>query len=206
MLEHVPVARFEGRTFRYTVEHQEHQQVLHDLNYGPEEVREMLDLLRERGVLGSSEQYLDAPFRVRPNGEYPAGRFSDGSYPVFYSALEVATAEAEAIDAQVRFAIGRSTRLAHFVRVSCQFAGQVKDLRPHLPAMPFLIAPQNAECHGIGAEAFREGLGGLLTPSAQRQEGTCLPVFQRSALSEPREEQMVVFLWNPDTNSIELRL
>jgi hypothetical protein len=205
MLENIPAGHFRARSFRYAAEHKDHQQRLADWKLAPDQIREMLDVLRALGLLPSADEYLDAPFRLRPDGKYTKGRFSDGSFPVFYSALEIETVKAEVKASQVRYALGySSSRLVHFVRVSCQFVGQTKDLRPHFPSMQFLTAPQNPECHQVGSEAHGEGLDGLLTPSAARLHGTCLPVFRRSALSDPHEEQAVVFSLNQTTNSIEL--
>lgn len=204
MLEDIPANNFRARTFRYVAEHKEAQQFLEEQKLGSREIREMLDLLRDRGLSPSADEYLDAPFQIHPGRGYPSERFSDGSFPVFYSALEIETVDAEAKASQVQYALDHPDRLVYFMRVSCQFSGQTKDLRPYLPSMAFLTAPHNPECHQIGSEAHGAGLDGLLTPSAQKQSGTCLPVFRRSALSDAREEMTVTFSWDPITNTIEL--
>ena len=208
MLEHIPDQLLDTRTFRYAVQQPDDQKFLHEHGLGPEEIRELLDLLRERRLLTSLEQYLDGPFRPRASTGYPSGRFSDGTIPVFYSALEPETAEAEAINLQVKYAIeNASGRLANFMRVSCRFSGQTKDLRPYVSTMTYLTASSTSDyrqCRLLGSEAHHNGLDGLTTPSAQRSGGTCLPVFRRPVLSDPQEERAVIFSWDPATRAIQV--
>lgn len=205
MLEEIPSFNFQSRTYRYALAQEDVQKELHDRQFDSEQVREMLEVLRDRAVLEPPNQYLDRPFQPRHSGNYGSGRFSDGAFPVFYSAVEFDTATAEAIENQIRYAVSNSSRLANFVLISCAFSGQTKDLRPLLPDMPFLVADDHSECQRIGTEAHLDGLASLLTPSAQQENGTCLPVLLRAALSDAREERHVVFRWNPETQSIELR-
>ena len=60
-------------------------------------LNEMRELLQNRGITDSSEDLCKAQFRntrLNENMRFVT-RFSDGTFPVFYSSLEVATAKAE---------------------------------------------------------------------------------------------------------------
>ena len=81
------------------------------------------------------------------------------------------------------------------------FTGVEKDLRGKLDDWPDLVADDYAFCNRIGAEARELGIDGLVTPSA-RHPGANQPVFQRSALSEPRHEGAVSMTYDPDTGSV----
>ena len=48
-------------------------------------------------------------------------------------------------------------------------------------------------CNDLGKEARKANLHGLLAPSVRRAEGVNLPVFRRSAVSEPEILEVVEF-------------
>ena len=175
----------------------------------PENVEEMLIFLRDRNKTDSLESLLDKPFEPKPQLAPEPTRFSDGSMRVFYSALEPETAEAEVFVWYMKYALNNAgeERTAHYRRFACDFQGGVKDLRPHLAALPCLIQDEAAgypDCNRIGIEAVSEGLDGLLTPSARKIKGTCLPVFRRAALSNPQHQDFVAFRFDPSSGKISI--
>ena len=172
---------------------------------GAEEVRE---LLRSRGLEEPPEALCDAVFWEKPRlcklGHRT--RFSDGSFPVFYSSLDCRTVEAE-----VRHWIPRivgdpeQQRRLYYSRFACDFNGTAKDLRTKAPYWPGLLHVDDyGFCNGLGEEAVKLSLGGFLTPSVRRQSGTNLPVFKREAISNFREVVPFAITYNPATRDVSL--
>lgn len=114
------------------------------------------------------------------------GRFSDGSYGVFYSALEEATAIAEKSHHAVRRASvdGQERR---FVLLRCAFSGEVEDLRGLEIAQAYLVDDAGyADCRLRARSAIQGGVDCFFTASARRLGGVCTPVFSRGTLSDPQ--------------------
>ena len=173
---------------------------------GAHEIRMLLQAL---GMGDSPEELCDAPFRpklrLRKSGHRT--RFSDGSFPVFYSSLDPETAEAE-IQHWFPIFVGRPTRrrTAYFSRFACDFNGTTKDLRSKKDKWPKLLHDSDYRfCNRLGAEAVQLGLDGLLTPSARRKSGTNLPVFTRKSISNPGESVLLAITYDPATENVSLR-
>ena len=170
---------------------------LRDQKMDPVQIAEMKGFLESRGMSDSLEDLIDGPFAPKPRlwkSGYPSSRYSDGSFPVGYFSLEAETAEAEV---RYRFCAefaGKPAgpRTAWYSRFSCDFQGDVKDLRPMAARWPGLTHDSDyAFCNRLGAEAVSTGLDALLTPSARRLDGTNVPVFDRRALNNPHEDSLV---------------
>ena len=166
---------------------------------GSDELRE---LLADTGHGGHLDELLDSPFRPKRRLRSRT-RFSDGSFPVFYSSLDPATA-----DVEIRYWFPRysgrpwSPRTAYYRRFSCTFDGIEKDLRDKIADWPDLIHDSDYSfCNQLGAEAKRLEIGGLVTWSA-RCEGANLPVFMRQAVSNPELEDAVAMTYHPDTGKV----
>lgn len=168
----------------------------------------MLELLGSREISDTPEELYDGPFRPkrRLHKEGYRTRFSDGSFPVFYSALEPETAAAEIKYWFVKFA-GTPTRprTAYYSRFSCDFDGSTKDLRPKHEDWPDLTHDNDYRfCNSLGAEAMDAELDGLVTPSARRSDGTNLPVFRRRAIDNPVVHALVAVTLDPSTGEVVL--
>ena len=165
----------------------------------------MFDLLASRGISDNPEELCDGPFRpTQLQQDKISSRFSDGSFPVFYSSLEPETAEAEA---RILFLKNVSKpnqpRTAYYSRFSCHFDGSIKDLRPMHEDWPDLTHDNDyGFCNGLGAEAVAADLDGLLTPSARRPNGTNLPVFRRRAVSNPVVHAVVAMTLDPSSGEV----
>ena len=208
MIEHTKRELFGSTTFRYASQ-EENKNVLQEMGVAPESTEEMLAFLRDRNKADSLESLLDKPFEPKFQLAPKPTRFSDSTIRVFYSALESETAEAEASAGYMKFALDNAgeERVAFYRRFACDFQGDIKDLRPYLAAMPYLVqdeAEGYPDCNRIGAEAVSEGLDGLLTPSARKPEGTCLPVFSRESLSNPQSQGFVAFKFDPASGKISV--
>lgn len=134
-------------------------------------------------------------------------RFSDGSFPVFYSSLESATTEAEVKHWAPTFLGGPGQpRTQYRWLFRCTFAGLEKDVRPQTETWPDLVHHRDYTfCNRLGAEAVQLGLDGLVTWSVRRPQGVNVPVFSRRSLSAPAPERLVAITYDPATRSVSLR-
>lgn len=171
------------------------------LGFDSQSMEELRDIRKSAGYRSAPEGLLDAPFR--PKLKYrEASRFSDGSFPVFYSSLDLDTAHEE-IGFHFRKYSGKptGTRSAYYQQLSCTFLGLEKDLRSKSAEWPDLTHDTDyAFCNKLGAEARKTGIDGLLTPSA-RHEGTNVPVFNRSSLSQAQLGHIVKISLDPSTGT-----
>ncbi len=177
--------------------------------FDDESVREMLQLLSSSGISDTPQDLLDDPFRPKTQLR-KAGyrtRFSDGSFPVFYSSLEPVTAEAEVKYWFIHNVAGPAKpRVAYYSRFSCRFDGSVKDIRPALVDWPDLTHDNDYSlCNRVGAEATTSGLDGLMTPSARRAGGTNIPVFTQRALSNPVIHGLVALTLDPSSGAVDVK-
>lgn len=207
MIEHIVAAAELRPTYRLAGVPRTHQEALRELNIS--DPTTLLPILQASLPPDNAMRFLDAPFDPK---EYYKGRtrFSDGSYPVYYSALERETTRAEMRyhNALRLLGLGSVPGALIFMReVMCTFEGMTKDLRQQVGNIPHLVGEESTgaytTCNAIGAEARAEGIDGLLTPSARQLDGSCLPVFSRPALSNPALGSWVSFRHNPSTNGIE---
>ncbi len=162
----------------------------------------MRTLLEQRSQGANLEELCDAPFR-RKHKIRRRTRFSDGSFPIFYSSLDSATAEAE-VRHWLPTIIGQPEhpRTAHYRLFSCAFVGIEKDLRPKIQEWPLLVHDSDYTfCNELGAEANHLKIDALVTPSA-RHEGINLPVFTRESISDPNEEALVTLTYLPDSGEV----
>lgn len=200
MLREVETSRGRRRVFRLAVA-DEDKDLLAELGFDASGVREILAMLAAAGLASSPEELCDAPFKAKRVYRRRT-RFSDGSFPVFYSSLSADTAEAELCYWLPRY-LGRPNgrRTAYYQRSSCSFVGTEKDLRRKSADWPELVADDYTFCNRLGADARRQQLDGLVTPSA-RHSGANQPVFQRRALSDPQPEGLVALTHDPTADEI----
>ena len=172
-----------------------------DASAGTEIVADLVEF----GYALNERELLDTPFR--PKRKRNPTRFSDGSFPVFYSSLDSDTAEAEVRHWTPTF-MGRPgrPRTAYFRLFRCTFEGLEKDLRPHIGAWPNLVHDSDYTfCNQVGAEAVELGLDGLVTWSARRAQGANLPVFSRPSLRDPETGGLIALTYDPATGSVSVR-
>ena len=179
---------YEGKTFRYG--NKVDVALYPDIEkLTPQQVRDLVQFM-EPSKLVSAEDLLDEPFATPREG-----RFTDGSYGVYSTALERETARIEAHDFFV-WLIEQgyiASRFAYYRCISAMFSGKVMDLVGLSASLPYLTAKDGIEqCRDLAAKARRRGIDGFLTDSAARarrgEAGTCLPVFNRATLSAAKEE------------------
>ena len=166
---------------------------------------ELQEILTDVGYHTDLDELCDGPFRPKRRLR-PRTRFSDGSFPVFYSSLDSATAEAE-IKYWFRRVCGDpgTPRTAYYHRFGCTFRGIEKDLRAKSVEWPGLVDKSDYTfCNRLGAEAMQSGLAALVTPSA-RHDGANLPVFRRDAVSDPQQIDVAAVTFDPNTGETTVR-
>jgi len=155
---------------------------------------EVLNELQKVGAVVLREDLVKTAFRPRTGKThpFPSGRFSDGSRPVFYSALSRETCEAEVVNykaAEVKSVVasGISTGIKYMLfSISCR--GRITSLIPWVRSVAALTGKTSASypaCRQIADDAIAMGAQALETPSARREGGTCVPVFEEQTLGTP---------------------
>lgn len=201
MIEVAATEHFGGTTFRYMLQERA-SEMLREMGLDTAGVDEVLAASNTTVDNAALVALLDSAFITKAGLPPEKTRFSDGTIRVLYSALEQQTAAHEAFDWYIKDAVSgaRSKRVVFYMLASLDFAGAVKDLRPHHAAMPFLTQrddPSMSKCNEIGLEAVGSNLDGLLSPSAAIKPGTCLPVFQRRALTNLNYLRLEKFTLDP---------
>ena len=166
---------------------QEIRAALGDLPISLEDAIETIDFL---GATDTADALtlLDAPFRIDSRYRPHPTRFTDGTWRVFYSALEPETVENEVAHwCRKEFqSQPPALRRFHYKHLQCRLDGQAFDVRPRLKNWSFLTGDNTyPECQALAAEAKSRGVDAILCPSARRPGGTTAPVFERRALSDP---------------------
>ena len=140
---------------------------------------------RELSVL-LSEDLLDEIFQ-RKYKLRRGTRFSNGTFPIYYSSLEFETAKTEVKYWLPKFIGDARTRTVHYRQTSCQFDGQEIDLRSKTKRWPQLVGSDSSSYEfytAIASEAIQRKLDGFLTFSARRKTGVNSPIFSRKAISK----------------------
>ena len=207
MLEEIPSQRNQRQIYRLACipldEDKELEEFMKGLQLDALGIVELLTFIDRKAGNRNAEELLDAPFRTKIKFR-PQTRFSDGSFPVFYSSLDADTAQAEVKHWLPKF-IGqaRETRRVYYRQFSCTFEGQEKNLKSKITDWPDLINDDDYTfCNQIGVEAEKLKLDGIVTISARRKGGDNLPVFFRSAIREPELEVVLAMTFDPGTNRI----
>jgi RES domain len=169
VLEGLPSIEAAYRVFRYEADQS-------DSNFATNQGLSAQELAEFRIAAPDRSVPIKNPFR---------SRFSDGTFCVKYTSLELATAETEVRHWLPQRAAGtRTPTQFHYSADSYQFSGITKDLRSMSGTWPGLTHPTDyGFCTQLGKEAIAHGLDSLVTPSARRVEGSNLPVFRAPSLT-----------------------
>ena len=180
MIEHVARADFTVRAFHLSAESDD-VRLMRGMRIV--DVDAMLAFVRRSHLHDDPNSYIRRPFERKPLDQR-ASRYSDGTWGVYYAAPEVETTKAE-IGHHARGWVRDLGYPVFYRKVEAEFAGNVKDLRDQVAALPCLMAePPDGytQCNLIAAEAKAEGLGALRVPAVRRPGSECLPVFVQDSL------------------------
>lgn len=166
--------------------------------HDPRQIEEIWDLLDEVKTVRTLDDFVASAFTPKKW----KSRFTDGSFGVYYSALDIETAKIEAHDNFRKYAMDGATasRAAYYRCMSCRYEGATIDLTAQVDAMPFLVEKSGYDrCTALAKEARASGIDGFVAPSAARfrrtEQGTCLPIFSKAAVSSLNEEAGETFVY-----------
>ena len=126
-------------------------------------------------------------------------RFSDGSYGVYYAALDEATAIAETVFHSERRL--RDTREPPIELEMRCYRGRVSAPLDDIRGERFAALRQPeletwADCQRFAAARRADGANGLLYSSARRAGGQCIAAFRPKAVSLPQSIRHLRYRWN----------
>jgi len=150
------------------------------------EALEAIDFLRGTPT-DDATVLLTGPFADNSDYKPISTRFSDGTWRVFYSALDPETCEKEVGHWCVRNMQSDPPVLRRFFyrEFSCHLDGRGYDLRPMRDTWPFLTGDISTypQCQDLAREARTGNADAMLCPSARHRDGTTAPVFVLQVLS-----------------------
>jgi RES domain len=166
-----------------------------------EAVVETLDFLKADSDDDASV-LLNGPFAQKPGYALEATRFSNGTWRVFYSALEANTCEAEVAHwcRKTVQSIPATQRRFYYRELRCRLQGRGYDVRPQAGAWAFLTGDVSSypDCQQLAQEAKDSQADAMLCPSARLDGGSTSPVFERPALSDESLHDLVSILVEAD--------
>jgi RES domain-containing protein len=147
-------------------------------------------------VRGAGASYIMAPFaHVNPAG----GRFNEPTFGAFYAAHERATAVAETCYHRARFlAHTREPPLELDMRVlEARLDARLHDLRGYRAVLPRIHDPEDYVTSQRLARRLRTaGSWGIAFDSVRQQGGRCVAVFRPRALSDCRQAEHLIYIWD----------
>lgn len=150
----------------------------------------------EERVSGPGASWVMAAFtHLNPRGS----RFSDGSYGVYYTARELATAIAETAFHLGRFyALTADPPHAEDMRVlTGRIDARFHDLRGTDRRWQACLAPDDyAASRALGRALRAAGSNGVVYPSVRRPGGQCLGAFRPRAVGIPVQDRHLRYHWD----------
>lgn len=138
-------------------------------------------------------------------------RFSNGSYGVYYAALDLNTAIAETVYHRERF-MSRTHEPAIDLTMRVYGAdldAELHDVRGQMAAIPEIYHHTDyAAAQALGAQIRSEGAWGIAYDSLRHAGGQCIGVFRPKALSNCRQTKHLAYSWdgNRIAHVVELTL
>ena len=146
------------------------------------------------------------PFRYE---NYASTRYSDGSFPIWYGSLQLATTcyetafnslkdefDIEGLDNEIII------RERAVFNIHCK--GIFVDLIGVEQAFPKMISDDYGFCQKVGKIGFESGFPGLITPSVRYQSGENVNVFKQNALSLPKLDTTLLYKINLSTKVVDI--
>lgn len=169
------------------------QDVFTSIGVDPANIETVATLLSQAGIALNVQEVLDVRFREQTDQKtpFPVSRFSDGSWGVYYAAIELETCCRE-IQFHLVDEMEQVPEVRFYSLIACEYAGKTTDLLNMEVRHPKLVSESRTGypfCQRIARLAIKHGRDGLRTRSARNPMGTCIPVFARSALSSPEAVQ-----------------
>lgn len=190
--------QFNGTAYRNIYTIKESQNLFDDLVSDPSSLPILQSWDNESSGIDHSQTPSDRPFQyanvatidvlIAP-GKWHESRFSDGTFGVWYGALEEQTSIQEALFRSYNFSkedfekenfpivVERKMFSASIRTNACiDLRGMKQDTK--------LTSENYAFCQDLGRKAVKESTGMYLTPSARKEGGTCTPVFDSKCIQK----------------------
>jgi hypothetical protein len=204
---------FEGRLFRNIVSLRETEDLFDDLTEDQDvsnvgystEMRVKANI--PAGQIQRSFYYSTAigyPFTTEP---FMSSRYGDGTFAVWYGALELETTIYETVHHMVRDIRNVAgvneivVRERAVFNVACR--ALLLDLKGKEKDYPGLVADSYVFTQEIGRRLHREGHPGLIAPSA-RCEGLNAVILNETVLSDPRNHCYLLYRFMSTRNIVEV--
>lgn len=157
-----------------------------------DETGEIALVAPEERISGPGATYVMASFtHLNPKGS----RFSDGSFGVYYAAIDFPTARAETIHHFERFArdSGDAVRDIDMRVVVGRVDERFHDIASLAdPQRAAVLAPDDyAPGQALGRRLREAGSNGVVWPSVRHAAGTCLGAFRPRAVQPPVQERHI---------------
>lgn len=159
------------------------------------------------GQISRSFHYSTAinyPFSTEP---FMSSRYGDGTFPVWYGSLDLATTIHETVFHMVRDienVVGIKEpviRERAVYKITCQ--ALLLDLEGKEKTHPSLVADSYAYTQDIGRRLHREGHPGLIVPSA-RYKGLNVVIFNKNVLTNPLNHCYLLYRYDPVQRYVEV--
>ncbi|MEJ2529715.1 MAG: RES family NAD+ phosphorylase [Gammaproteobacteria bacterium] len=160
------------------------------------------------GIIARGFHYTTAieyPFKTE---HFMASRYGDGSYPVWYGSLDLATtiyetawhmrSELLCIEGLDEVVV-RERAIYH---IECR--ALLIDLSAKAANYPGLIDNDYSFTQQVGRRVQGEGHPGLLAPSARKSDGINSVIFREDVLSNPRFQCSLTYFYNPADSQIKI--
>jgi hypothetical protein len=161
-----------------------------------DEVGDLAFVPAEDRVTGPGTSAIMAAFtHLNPDGS----RFTDGTFGVFYAALEVETAVAETRHHRARFMAATEEPAQELdMRVyAVDLDAALHDLRGFVEEPPALYAPDGyVSGQMLSARLRSSGSNGLVYDSVRAIGGQCAAIFRPRLLSNCRQERHLCYVWD----------
>lgn len=199
MLNQIETKKGRRTVFRLSYMPKKDGDFFNELNLDDKAREEIMKLPKIQKSKDRMLELLDGPFR--PNLKFRRQtRFSDSTFPVFYSALNEETAR---VEAGYWFKKYYRERPAFYQTFSCTFDGQEKDLRPLAHRWPDLVHDNDYSfCNRLGAEAKDLGIDGLITPCVRHESGANMPIFTRKSVSKPKLGTLISMTFHAESDEV----
>jgi RES domain-containing protein len=137
---------------------------------------------------------------VNPEG----GRFSDGSFGVFYAARTIKTAIAETIYHRSAF-----LRATHEPALTLDMRVYLMDIQGHfhdvrqkkeIDGPQEIYDPQNYKASKkLAKKLYDQGSSGIVYDSVRLKDGNCVAVFKPALINNCRQERHLAYVWDGNT-------
>jgi len=206
---------FDGDAYRNIVSLRESEDLFSDLSDGNEYLSAVAAAAEMKVKYGIPSGVIERGFHYTTSITYPfenepylRTRYGNGTFGVWYGALELRTTIYETAyhmvqeEGRIEGNVGQIIRERAVYLVHCR--ALLTDLSGKKKAFPKLVADDYGLTHQIGERLHDEGHSGLLAPSARHDTGTTLVSFTPTVLNNPRSLCYLTYLFDTVKRTVKV--